>query len=448
MNAKPTPLSGFPELLPEQRFVEQQVVDTLRHTFELHGFAGIETRAVEPMDQLLRKGETSKEVYVLRRLQEADAGTDSGMGLHFDLTVPFARYVVENAGKLEFPFRRFQIQKAWRGERPQEGRYREFTQADIDVVMKDELPFHFDVEVARVMAEALSGLPLPPLRLRVNNRKLIEGFYRGIGAADPQAVITIIDKLDKLPEEQVATLLVTDAGLTGDQAAQCLQLASITTNDTSFVERVHALGVQHELLTTGLQELAAVIDGCASVRGDRFEVEASLSLARGLDYYTGTVFEIHMVGFEFLKSVGGGGRYDALASDGRSTYPGVGISFGISRSLVPLMSRGLLAADRKVPSAVLVALVDEEGRADSDTVATALRARGIPCEVAVSAQKFGKQIRYAERRGIPYVWFTNADGGHEVKDIRSGEQVAADPATWTPPTEDLRPQVLIKETEQ
>ena len=448
MSAKPTPLSGFPELLPEQRFVEQQVADSLRRTFELHGFAGIETRAVEPLDQLLRKGETSKEVYVLRRLQEADAGTDSGIGLHFDLTVPFARYVLENAGKLEFPFRRYQIQKAWRGERPQEGRYREFTQADIDVVMKDELPFHFDVEVARVMAEALSGLPLPPLRLRVNNRKLIEGFYRGLGATDPQAVITIIDKLDKLPEAQVAALLGSDAGLSDEQVEQCLALARITTTDTSFVEQVRALGVEHELLEIGLAELAAVIDGCASVRSDRFEVEASLSLARGLDYYTGTVFEIHMVGFEFLKSVGGGGRYDALASDGRSTYPGVGISFGISRTLVPLMSRGLLAADRKVPSAVLVALVDEDSRPASDAIATALRARDIPCEVAASAQKFGKQIRYAERRGIPYVWFTDADGGHEVKDIRSGEQVAADPAAWTPPTEDLRPQVLIKETEQ
>ena len=446
--AKPTPLSGFPELLPEQRVVEQQVIDTLRHTFELHGFAGIETRAVEPMDQLLRKGETSKEVYVLRRLHETDAASDSGMGLHFDLTVPFARYVLENAGKLEFPFRRYQIQKAWRGERPQEGRYREFTQADIDVVMKDELPFHFDVEVARVMAEALSGLPLPPLRLRVNNRKLIEGFYRGIGAADPQAVITIIDKLDKLPEEQVGALLVSDAGLTPGQAEQCLQLATITTNDTSFVERVRALGVEHELLETGLAELAAVIDGCAAVRSERFEIEASLSLARGLDYYTGTVFEIYLVGFEFLKSVGGGGRYDALASDGRTTYPGVGISFGISRSLVPLMSRGLLSSDRKVPSVVLVALVDEESRADSDAIANALRARDIPCEVAASAQKFGKQIRYAERRGIPYVWFTNADGGHEIKDIRSGDQVAADPAAWTPPNEDLRPQVLMKETEQ
>ena len=452
MSNKPTPLSGFPELLPEERFVEQQVIDTLRRTFELHGFAGIETRAVEPMEQLLRKGETSKEVYVLRRLQagpDDQAGADrSSLGLHFDLTVPFARYVLENAGKLEFPFRRYQIQKAWRGERPQEGRYREFTQADIDVVMKDDLPFHFDVEVARVMAEALSAVPLPPLRLRVNNRKLIEGFYRGIGASDPATVITIIDKLDKLPAEQVSALLVGDAGLSEKQAAQCLQLASITSSDTSFVEQVRALGVEHELLETGLAELAAVVDGCAAVRSDRFEVEASLSLARGLDYYTGTVFEIYMVGFEFLKSVGGGGRYDALASDGRNTYPGVGISFGISRSLVPLMSRGLLSSDRKVPSVVLVALNDEESRPAGDAIAQALRARGIPCEVAASAQKFGKQIRYAERRGIPYVWFTGRDGGHEVKDIRTGEQVAADPATWMPPEQDLRPQVVTSNEEQ
>jgi histidyl-tRNA synthetase len=440
---KPTPLSGFPELLPEQRFVEQQVVDTLRRTFELHGFAGIETRAVEPLDQLMRKGETSKEVYLLRRLHEESAEGHAGIGLHFDLTVPFARYVLENAGKLEFPFRRYQVQKAWRGERPQEGRYREFTQADIDVVMKDELPFHFDVEVARVMAEALSAVPLPPLRLRVNNRKLIEGFYRGIGAEEPQAVITIIDKLDKLPEEEVRRLLVADAGLSAQQADQCLRLATITTTDSSFVDRVRDLGVKHELLDTGLEELAAVIDGCSSLRSDRFEVEASLSLARGLDYYTGTVFEIYMVGFEFLKSVGGGGRYDALASDGRTTYPGVGISFGITRSLVPLMSRGLLGADRKVPSVVLVALAADDSRPASDEIAGALRARGIACEVAVSAQKFGKQIRYAERRGIPYVWFAGPDGGHEVKDIRSGDQVGADPDTWTPPGEDLRPQVVL-----
>ncbi len=444
--SKPTPLSGFPELLPAERVVERTVADSLRRTFALHGFAEIETRAVEPLDQLLRKGETSKEVYVLRRLQETSEEGHAGMGLHFDLTVPFARYVLENAGKLEFPFRRYQIQKAWRGERPQEGRFREFTQADIDVVMKDELPFHFDIEVARVMAEALVALPLPPMTLRINNRKLIEGFYRGVGAPDPAKVITVIDKLDKLPAEEVARLLVDDAGLDDGQAAQCLALASIATADTGFVERVRALGVEHELLATGLEELASVVDGVADLDGDRFSVVAQLSLARGLDYYTGTVFEISMDGFESLKSVGGGGRYDALASDGRTTYPGVGISFGISRTLVPLIARGHLRGSRAVPSAVLVAVWDEETRGLSNAVANRLRARGIPAEVAASAQKLGKQIRYAERRGIPYVWFppTGAGGsdGHQVKDIRDGNQVEADPDAWQPPTSDLHPTVV------
>ena len=441
--AKPTPLSGFPELLPAQRMVEQEVVDRLRRTFELHGFAGLETRSVEPMDQLLRKGETSKEVYVLRRLQDEGEGSDTGMGLHFDLTVPFARYVLENAGKLEFPFRRYQIQRAWRGERPQEGRYREFTQADIDVVMKDELPFHFDVEVARVMAEALSGLPLPPLRLRVNNRKLIEGFYRGLGAEDPAGVITVIDKLDKMPRDTVRDLLTGDAGLSDGQADLCLALADIETTDASFADRVRALGVEHDLLEVGIDELTSVMEGCASAKTDRFQVVASLSLARGLDYYTGTVFEIYMDGFENLKSVGGGGRYDALASDGRTTYPGVGISFGISRTVVPLINRGLLTADRSVPSAVLVALTDEDSRGAADEIAQRLRSRGVPTEVAASPQKFGKQIRYAERRGVPYVWFPGSDGAaHQVKDIRSGDQADADPDSWTPPTDDLRPRVV------
>jgi histidyl-tRNA synthetase len=439
--SKPTPLSGFPEFLPRDRFVEQQVVQSLGETFELHGFANIETRAVEPLDQLLRKGETSNEVYVLRRLQADAEEGDAGIGLHFDLTVPFARYVLENAGKLEFPFRRYQIQKTWRGERPQEGRYREFTQADIDIVGKDDLPFHFDVEVARVIAEALSRLPLPPLTLRVNNRRLIEGFYRGLGAEDPARVITIIDKLDKLPRDVVAAQLVEDTGLSDAQAKQCFALADISAQDTSFVEAVRALGVEHELLDTGLRELAEVIDGCISLRSDIFTVVASLSLARGLDYYTGTVFEIYMEGFEFLKSVGGGGRYDSLASDGRTTYPGVGISFGISRSLVPLISRGLVTSSRSVPSAVLVALPDEESRGACDEIAHRLRSRGVATEVAPTPQKFGKQIRYAERRGIPFVWFPQ-DAGHQVRDIRSGEQVDADPATWVPPAEDLRPTII------
>ena len=444
MSAKIRPLSGFPELLPAQRVVEQQVIDTLRHTFELHGFAGIETRAVEPLDQLLRKGDTSKEVYLLRRLQEESPEGHAGLGLHFDLTVPFARYVLENAGKLEFPFRRYQIQKVWRGERPQEGRYREFTQADIDIVGRDTLALHHDVEVARVMLDALSRLDLlPGLRLQVNNRKLIQGFYAGLDIDDVDEVMRLVDKLDKLPVEQVRTLLVDEAGATEAQAEQVLALATIRSTDDSFVDRVRTLGVEHPLLEEGLTELAALVAGCADLVDDRVRIEADLSIARGLDYYTGTVFETRLDGYESLGSICSGGRYDALATDGRTTYPGVGISLGLSRLVVTLLARTGMAADRAVPSAVLVAVTDEASRPESDAIATALRAHGVPCEVAASAAKFGKQIRYAERRGIPFVWFAG-ESGHQVKDIRTGEQVDADPATWAPPSDDLRPKVVSR----
>jgi histidyl-tRNA synthetase len=437
MSDKPTPLSGFPELLPEQRAVERRVVASLARTFELHGFANIETRAVEPLDRLSKGGEIDKEIYALRRVQADEGASDSGLALHFDLTVPFARYVLEHAGKLEFPFRRFQIQPAWRGERPQEGRYRQFTQADIDIVGRDELPFHHDVEVVRVMVEALDALVrevgLPDLSFQVNNRKLIQGFYRGLGIPDVTAAIRQIDKLDKQPAEAVKALLVSDSGASEEQADRCLELATIRVADTSFVDRVRALGVEDELLETGLSELAAVVEGAADAVSEHVTLEANLRIARGLDYYTGTVLEVFMAGYERLKSVGGGGRYDALASDGRTTYPGVGVSFGVSRTLIPLLADGVVQPGPKVPSRVLVALVDEEGRRASDRVAQALRRRGIAAEVAATAQKFGKQIRYAERRGIPYVWFPGDPGtGGEVKDIRSGDQVAADPESWTP----------------
>lgn len=432
-------LSGFPEFLPADRNVELAVLDHLRSIFELHGFASIETRAVEPVDQLLRKGEIDKEVYTVRRIHATEEAPGDVLALHFDLTVPFARYVVENAGKLEFPFRRYQIQKVWRGERPQQGRFREFTQADIDIVAKDELAFHFDVEVAQVMAEALSGLPVPAVTLQVSNRKVLEGFYLGLGLADPTAVMQVVDKLDKVPTDTIAGLLQTDAGLTAAEAEACLALADIRTPDTSFVERVRELGVTHPMLDEGLDELAQVVAACGGVDG--VEIVADLRIARGLDYYTGTVFETRMAGHEHLGSICSGGRYDQLASDGRSTYPGVGISLGVSRLLVPLVAGGL-TADRSVPSAVLVALVDEDGRAASNAVAQRLRNRGIATEVAASAQKFGKQIRYAERRGIPYVWFpASGDDRHQVKDIRNGDQVDADPDTWAPPTIDLRPRI-------
>jgi histidyl-tRNA synthetase len=446
--ARIAPLSGFPEWLPGQRIVEQQVTDTLREVFELHGFASIETRAVEPLEQMLRKGEIDKEVYVLRRLQ---AGDDEGtadrsreLGLHFDLTVPLARYVLENAGHLDFPFRRYQIQKAWRGERPQEGRFREFTQADIDVIGRDELPFHHEVEVARVMAEALTRLPLPPVVMQVNSRKLIEGYYRGVGVGDaPQiaGVMRVVDKLDKVGQATVLSMLADEVGLTEEQAKACVALTAVSSAAEGLAEQVRGLGVSHPLLDEGLDELLRVLDGTASLRSERLTVVADLSVARGLDYYTGTVYETRMVGFEHLGSICSGGRYDALASDGRTTYPGVGISFGVTRTIAPLLSRGLLSASRSTPTCVLVALPGEDDRASAADVAVALRGRGVPAEVSPAAAKYGKQIRFAERRGIPFVWFPQDDGSHQVRDIRTGEQQDADPAAWVPPAEDLRPSV-------
>ena len=434
---RPAPLSGFPEWLPAQRIVEQRIVDSVRRTFELHGFTPLETRAVEPLDQLLRQGETSKEIYVLRRLQ-ADAAdpSDSGLGLHFDLTVPFARYVLEHAGRLAFPFRRYQIQKAWRGERPQEGRYREFLQADIDVVDRDTLPLHHDVDVVLAAADALSSLPVPPVTVRTNNRKVCEGFYRGVGVKDPPAALRAVDKLDKIGPDRVADLLVETAGATPAQARACLALGEIAAPDLSFVDRVRALGVTDPLLDEGLAELAAVVETCGEhVPGT---VVADLSIARGLDYYTGTVYELRMPGTAL--SIGGGGRYDNLASAGDVRYPGVGISIGITRLLGLLFGRGVLSASRPVPTCVLVAVADERARPAAVRTATALRRRGIPTEVSPTAARYGKQIRYADRRGIPYVWFPGEDGD-EVKDIRSGEQVPADPQAWTPPAGDLHPVV-------
>ncbi|MDR1833105.1 MAG: histidine--tRNA ligase [Propionibacteriaceae bacterium] len=426
-------MSGFPEFLPEGRMVEQAVLAELQRTFELHGFASIETRALEPMASLARKGDIGKEVYVVRRLH-APEGAPAELGLHFDLTVPFARYVVENAGHLEFPFRRYQIQKAWRGERPQDGRYREFLQADVDIVGQGELALHHDIELPLVALEALARLEefgVPPAVMRLNNRKLSEGFYRGLGVSDPLAVLQRVDKLDKFGPDAVAAALREDLGMSPAAAAACLSLAEIKAPDGSFADRVRKLGVGGELLESGLDELGQVMESLAAYAPG--QAVADLSVARGLDYYTGTVYETALRGMEALGSVSSGGRYDSLAADGKHTYPGVGLSIGVSRILVPLIGKGALTASRKVPSCVLVAVDSEASRAESMAIAAKLRARGIPAEVSPSADKYGKQIRYADRRGIPFVWF-----GAEVKDIRSGEQIAADPDIWDPPSQDLR----------
>ncbi|MEU1249056.1 histidine--tRNA ligase [Micromonospora arida] len=440
--SKPTPISGFPEWTPGQRMIEQFVLDKIRATFELYGFAPLETRAVEPLDQLLRKGETSKEVYVIRRLH-ADAegaGGDDQLGLHFDLTVPFARYVLENAGKLSFPFRRYQIQKVWRGERPQEGRYREFVQADIDIVDRDTLAAHHEAEMPLVIGDALRSLPIPPVTIQVNNRKICEGFYRGIGLTDPEAALRAVDKLDKIGPAKVADLLAQTAGASEAQAKACLALAEISAPDASFADAVRALGVSEPLLDEGIEELVRVVETAAEHSPGL--CVADLRIARGLDYYTGTVYETQLRGYERFGSICSGGRYDNLASAGTVSYPGVGISIGVTRLLGLLFGAGELSVSREVPTAVLVAVTSEEQRTASNRVAEALRRRGVPTEVSPSAAKFGKQIRYAERRGIPYVWFPGAEGApDEVKDIRSGEQVTAGAGEWMPPLADLKPTV-------
>ncbi|SDT79521.1 histidine--tRNA ligase [Actinoplanes derwentensis] len=444
------PISGFPEWLPPQRIIEQQILDKIRSTFELYGYASLETRAVEPLDILLSKGETSKEVYLLHRLQEDEnARRDDQLGLHFDLTVPFARFVTENHGKLQFPFKRYQIQKVWRGERPQEGRYREFLQADIDVVGRDTLPFHFDTEMPLVIGDVFRSLPIPDAVILVNNRKVCEGFYRGLGLEDTAQVLRTVDKLDKIGPEKVAAALVETAGATDAQAAACLALAGISAADGSFADRVRALGVSDPLLDEGLAELLQVVETAGEHAPGL--VRAELKIARGLDYYTGTVYETQLKGYERFGSITSGGRYDNLASVGNTRFPGVGISIGVSRLLGLLFGQNALSVSRSVPTVVVVALPSEDRRAACDRIAAKLRRRGIATEVAPAAAKFGKQIQFADRRGIPFVWFPSEAGAASeagetgetdtVKDIRSGEQVDADPETWQPPTVDLHPSV-------
>ncbi|MCL1906906.1 MAG: histidine--tRNA ligase [Propionibacteriaceae bacterium] len=433
-------ISGFPEFLPQGRIVEMRAHDIVRRVFELHGFANIQTRSIEPLSDLSRKGEITQEVYLVRRLH-AETQEEDVWGLHFDLTVPFARYVLENSGHLEFPFRRYQIQPAWRGERPQEGRFREFWQADIDIVGQGELSTHHDAEVVMVMMEACEALSaelgLPPVTIRINNRKLIQGFYTGIGCSDPLPIIQAVDKLPKVGVQATAEILA-KLGLDSSQVDKVLGFAQVNSTRGSVDDQVRSFGVTNELLEQGLGELTDLSSKVSARFGSQVVVDAKI--ARGLDYYTGSVFEIELQGYESLGTISAGGRYDSLATDAKNTYPGVGVSFGLSRVFVPLISQGVLTASRSVPSVVCVAVDSDETRPQAEQVATALRHRGIPCEVSPNSQKYGKQIRFADRRGIPYVWFGPVIG--QVKDIRSGDQWDADANQWTPEQSDMTVQIL------
>lgn len=430
-----TSLSGFPEYTPEEKILEDALLEKLTRVFELHGFSHLETRAVEPLSVLEKKGETSKEVYTLTRLQDKDSGSKAKNGLHFDLTVPLARYVLENAHLLHFPFLRYQIQKVWRGERPQEGRFREFVQADIDMIGQDTLPDHFEIEAPLIMAEALETLPIPRPVVHVNSRKVLEGACTALGITEVDAVLQVIDKHDKVTPEVFSEML-SELGLSAEQVGKIWDLSGISGTDPSVVDEVRALQLDNPLLEEGLEDVARMLRA-AALRG-RDNVMADFKIARGLDYYTGMVYETFITGAESYGSICSGGRYDNLVSQGKRTFPGVGMSIGLTRLISIILANNWATASRSVPTAVLVLVDSEETRPAADAVAQTLRARGINTEVSPTASKYGKQIKYASTRGSPYVWFVEQG---EVKNLLTGDQVPADPAVFEFAPELLKPQV-------
>ena len=428
-----SPVSGFPEWLPEQRMVELKWMDDIRRVFESYGYCSIETPSVEEIEVLLAKGETDKEIYAVKRLHMDDEAGEPRLGLHYDLTVPLARYVAEHFHDLVFPFKRYQMQRVWRGERPQEGRYREFYQCDIDVINLDQVPLHFDAEMPAIMYEILSRLEVGDFQIQVSNRKILEGYFRGLGIEDTISAIRLVDKLDKIGEDGVLSLLQSDLALPREMALRCLALASIRTSDLSFVERVRALGVESDLLNEGLEELAFVIDALHTL--PRGTLLADLSIARGFDYYTGTVYETRLLEFPNIGSICSGGRYDNLAGAFiKRKLPGVGISLGFTRLFAKLVAEKRLQSGAKCPTQVLVIFPSAERREEAARTANLLRERGLNVEMYHAPTRIAQQMRYASRKGIPYVWFPPFEEGgvHEVKNMASEKQVVADPATWSP----------------
>ena len=426
-------VSGFPEWLPEQRMVELKWMDDIRRIFESYGFCSIETPSVEEIEALLAKGEADKEIYAVKRLQMDNQADEPRLGLHYDLTVPLARYVAEHFHDLVFPFKRYQMQRAWRGERPQEGRYREFYQCDIDVINLEQVPLHFDAEMPAIMYDILCRLEVGDFQIRISNRKILEGYFRGLEIEETISAIRLVDKLDKIGEDGVLSLLQADLALSREVALRCLALASIRTTDLSFVERVRALGVESDLLNKGLEELAFVMDALHTL--PKGTLLADLSIARGFDYYTGTVYEGKLLEFPTFPSICSGGRYDNLAGAFiNRKLPGVGMSLGLTRIFAKLVAEKRLRVGPKCPTQVLVIFPRAERREETARTANLLRERGLNVEMYHSPGKIAQQMRYASRKGIPYVWFPPfEDGGrHEVKDLASEKQEIADPATWSP----------------
>jgi histidyl-tRNA synthetase len=432
---KPQPISGFPEWLPEVRIIEQQWFDHIRRVFESYGFCSIETPSVEALDVLRAKGEVDKEIYVIERLHKEESDdSEARLALHFDQTVPFARYVAQHFNELVFPFKRYQMQRVWRGERPQAGRFREFYQCDIDVIGVDQLPLHFDAEMPAIIWDVLSGLKgmeKQSIQLRISNRKILIGYCEGLGIETVEDVIRSIDKLEKIGVDAVQKQLH-EHGLNDEQAAAILEMAQIKTADPAVIR---AFAVQahkrYNITLEGVEELAFVMEQLAHLPKDA--AVADLSIVRGLDYYTGTVYETVFTDDPTYGSICSGGRYDDLAGSYISRHlPGVGISIGFSRLFDRLRLEGVFETGAKSPAHVLVVLPREDLRALASQTAQTLRARGFNVEQYHAPQKLQKQLAYAEKKGIDYVWFPPFEDGqpHEIKNMKAGIQTPADPSAW------------------
>ena len=430
--AKMTPrtLSGFMELLPAPQQQMERMMEILRRTYALYGFTPLDTPVIEASDVLLAKGggETEKQIY---RFEKGDAD----LALRFDLTVPLAKYVALHYNDLSFPFRRYQIGKVYRGERAQRGRFREFYQADIDIIGDGKLSILNEAEIPAVIYRTFSTLGLQRFQIRVNNRKILNGFYAMLGLTEQSGdIMRTVDKLDKIGPDKVHALLTApEIGLTEQQADEILRFIAITGTNEAVLAALADYRGRNATFDEGLSELSTVVKYLASfgVPADHFAVD--LTIARGLDYYTGTVYETTLLDHPEIGSVCSGGRYDNLAeyyTDKK--LPGVGISIGLTRLFYVLGEQGLLnPALPTAPADVLILPMTEDLSA-AISLATLLRDNGIRTQLHCEEKKFKQKISYADKLGIPYVIFLGEDeisaGVVACKDLATGEQTKLEPA--------------------
>ena len=426
---KPRTLSGFMELLPGKQIQFERMTEILRRTYASYGFAPLDTPVIEDAQILLAKGggETEKQIY---RFQKGD----SDLALRFDLTVPLAKYVALHCNDLAFPFRRFQISKVYRGERAQRGRFREFYQADIDIIGDGKLDILNEAEIPAIIYNVFTGLGLKRFQIRVNNRKILNGFYAMMELSEKSGdIMRTVDKLDKIGPAKVKVILMDDCGLTDTQADEILKFIKITGTNAEVLAALEGYAGRNEIFDLGLSELKAVTANLAAFGVPEANFAVDLTIARGLDYYTGTVYETTLLDHPEIGSVCSGGRYDNLAGYYiEKQLPGVGISIGLTRLFYVLDEQGLL--NPALPSAPADALVlpMTSDPAAAIALAQALRAGGLKVQLYGEQKKFKQKMAYANKLGVPYAVLLGedeiAEGVCSVKNMATGEQVKLTPA--------------------